>query len=192
MDYFYFLENATIVIFREGQTKVLLKGENILSSEGFPGQKDPSVEARQVSVEPHAPHLFPLECFLVQPQGNVLAVDPQVHGKHALGLGTQPVDRIEETMGSRVLRVHRLLPAPEEAHGRRSRCRPRPGGGVWPAPLFLPFRTVIGALMYVWSTQTSPESTVFPAFSGILCIFRFHRKAVCSDTCASGVRPVSG
>ena len=50
--------------------------------------------------------------------------------------------------------------------------------------LFLPFRTDIGALMYVWSTQTSPESTVFPAFSGILCIFRFHRRAVCSDTCA--------
>ena len=49
--------------------------------------------------------------------------------------------------------------------------------------LFLPFRTDIGALMYVWSTQTSPESTVFPAFSGILCIFRFHRSAVCSNTC---------
>ena len=94
---------------------MLLKGENIPSSEGFPGQEDSSVEERQVSAEPHAPHLFPLERFLVQPQGNVLAVDPQVHGKHALDLGTQPVDRIEETMGSRVLRVHRLLPAPEEA-----------------------------------------------------------------------------
>ena len=144
---------------------MLLKGENIPSSEGFPGQEDSSVEERQVSAEPHAPHLFPLERFLVQPQGNVLAVDPQVHGKHALDLGTQPVDRIEETMGSRVLRVHRL---------------------------FLPFRTDIGALMYVWSTQTSPESTVFPALSGILCIFRIHGRAVCSDTCASGVRPVSG
>ena len=42
-------------------------------------------------------------------------MDPQVHGKHALDLGTQPVDRIEETMGSRFLRVHRLLPAPGEA-----------------------------------------------------------------------------
>ena len=94
---------------------MLLKGENIPSSEGFPGQEDSSVEERQVSAEPHAPHLFPLERFLVQPQGNVLAVDPQVHGKHALVLGTQPVDRIEETMGSRVLRVHRLLPAPGEA-----------------------------------------------------------------------------
>ena len=94
---------------------MLLKGENIPSSEGFPGQEDSSVEERQVSAEPHAPHLFPLERFLVQPQGNVLAVDPQVHGKHALDLGTQPVDRIEETMGSRVLRVHRLLPASGEA-----------------------------------------------------------------------------
>ena len=94
---------------------MLLKGENIPSSEGFPGQEDSSVEERQVSAEPHAPHLFPLERFLVQPQGNVLSVDPQVHGKHALGLGTQPVDRIEETMGSRVLRVHRLLPASGEA-----------------------------------------------------------------------------
>ena len=50
--------------------------------------------------------------------------------------------------------------------------------------LFLPFRTDIGALMYVWSTQTSPESTVFPAFSDIFCVFRFHRSAVCRDTCA--------
>ena len=87
---------------------MLLKGENLLSSEGFPGQEDSSVEERQVSAEPHAPHLFLLERFLVQPQGNVLAVEPQVHGKHALDLGTQPVDRIEETMGSRVLRVHRF------------------------------------------------------------------------------------
>ena len=94
---------------------MLLKDENIPSSEGFLGQEDSSVEERQVSAEPHAPHLFPLERFLVQPQGNVLAVDPQVHGKHALDLGTQPVDQIEETMGSRVLRVHRLLPAPGEA-----------------------------------------------------------------------------
>ena len=102
---------------------MLLKGENIPSSEGFPRQEDSSVEERQVSAEPHAPHLFPLERFLVQPQGNVLAVEPQVHGKHALDLGTQPVDRIEETMGSRVLRVHRL---------------------------FMAFRsTDIGALMYV-------------------------------------------
>ena len=38
-----------------------------------------------------------------------------MYGKHALGLGTQPVDRIEETMGSRILRVHRLLHAPWEA-----------------------------------------------------------------------------
>ena len=46
-----------------------------------------------------------------------------MHGKHALDLGTQPVDRIEETMGSRVLLVHRL---------------------------FMAFRsTDIGALMYV-------------------------------------------
>ena len=51
----------------EEQTKVLLKGENIPSSEGFPGQEDSSVEERQVSAEPHAPHLFPLERFLVQP-----------------------------------------------------------------------------------------------------------------------------
>ena len=94
---------------------MLLKGENILSSEGFPGQEDSSVEERQASAEPHAPHLFPLERLLVQPQGNVLSVDPQVHGKHALDLGTQPVDRIEETMGSRFLRVHRLLHAPGEA-----------------------------------------------------------------------------
>ena len=94
---------------------MLLKGENIPSSEGFPGQEDSSVEERQVFLESHAPHLFPLERFLVQPQGNVLSVDPQVHGKHALDLGTQPVDRIEETMGSRVLRVHRLLHAPGEA-----------------------------------------------------------------------------
>ena len=88
---------------------MLLKGENIPFSEGFPGQEDSSVEERQVSAEPHAPHPFPLERFLVQPQGNVLAVEPQVHGKHALDLGTQPVDRIEETMGSRVLRVHRCF-----------------------------------------------------------------------------------
>ena len=80
---------------------MLLKGENIPSSDGFPGQEDSSVEERQVSAEPHASHLLPLERLLVQPQGNVLAVDPQVHGKHALDLGTQPVDRIEETMGSR-------------------------------------------------------------------------------------------
>ena len=38
---------------------MLLKGENIPSSEGFPGQEDSSVEERQVSAEPHAPHLFP-------------------------------------------------------------------------------------------------------------------------------------
>lgn len=94
---------------------MLLKGENIPSSDGFPGQEDSSVEERQVSAEPHAPHLFLLERFLVQPQGNVLAVDSQVHGKHALGLGTQPVDRIEEAMGSRVLRVHRCFFAPGEA-----------------------------------------------------------------------------
>ena len=176
---------------------MLLKGENIPSSEGFPGQEDSSVEERQVSAEPHAPHLFPLKRFLVQPQGNVLAMDPQVHGKHALDLGTQPVDRIEETMGSRFLRVHRLLPAPGEAAaevphvvidaGAGAIC-PRIASLESPVPasprLFLPFRTDIGALMYVWSTQTSPESTVFPAFSGILCIFRFHRRAVCSDTCA--------
>ena len=56
----------------EEQTKVLLKGENIPSSEGFPGQEDSSVEERQVSAEPHAPHLFPLERFLVQPQGKLL------------------------------------------------------------------------------------------------------------------------
>ena len=99
---------------------MLLKGENIPSSEGFPGQEDSSVEERQASAEPHAPHLFLLERLFVQPQGNVLAVDPQVHGKHALDLGTQPVDRIEETMGSRALRVHRL---------------------------FLPFRTDIGAFI---------------------------------------------
>ena len=42
-------------------------------------------------------------------------MDPQVHGKHALDLGTQQVDRIEKTMGSRVLRVHCLLPAPGKA-----------------------------------------------------------------------------
>ena len=36
-------------------------------------------------------------------------------GKPSLDLGTKSVDRIEETMGSRVLRVHRLLPAPGEA-----------------------------------------------------------------------------
>ena len=46
---------------------MLLKGENIPSSDGFPGQEDSSVEERQVSAEPHAPHLFPLERFLVQP-----------------------------------------------------------------------------------------------------------------------------
>ena len=40
---------------------MLLKGENIPSSEGFPGQEDSSVEERQVSAEPHVPHLFPLE-----------------------------------------------------------------------------------------------------------------------------------
>ena len=79
---------------------MLLKGENIPSSDGFPGQEDSSVEERQVSAEPHAPHLFPLERFLVQPQGNVLSVDPQVHGKHALDLGTQQVDRIENSVGS--------------------------------------------------------------------------------------------
>lgn len=94
---------------------MLLKDENIPSSEGFPGQEDSSVEERQVSAEPHAPHFFLLERFLVQPQGNVLAVDSQVHGKHALDLGTQPVDRIEETMGSRVLRVRRCFFAPGEA-----------------------------------------------------------------------------
>ena len=33
---------------------MLLKGENIPSSEGFPGQEDSSVEERQVSAEPHA------------------------------------------------------------------------------------------------------------------------------------------
>ena len=87
---------------------MLLKGENIPSSEGFPREEDCFIEERQVFLESHAPHPFPLERFLVQPQGNVLAEDPQVHGKHAL-------DRIEETMGSRVLRVHRLLPAPGEA-----------------------------------------------------------------------------
>ena len=38
-----------------------------------------------------------------------------MHGKHALDLGTQPVDRIEETMGSRVLPVHRCFFAPGEA-----------------------------------------------------------------------------
>ena len=94
---------------------MLLKSENTPSSEGFPGQEDSSVEERQVSAEPHAPRLFPLERFLVQPPGNVLAVDPQVNGKHALDLGTQPVDRIEETMGSRVLRVHRCFFATGEA-----------------------------------------------------------------------------
>ena len=94
---------------------MLLKGENIPSSEVFSGQEDSSVGERQVSAEPHALHLFPLERFLVQPQGNVLAVDPQVNGKHALDLGTQPVDRIEETMGSRVLRVHRCFFATGEA-----------------------------------------------------------------------------
>ena len=40
---------------------MLLKGENIPSSEGFPGQEDSSVEERQVSAEPYAPHLIPLE-----------------------------------------------------------------------------------------------------------------------------------
>ena len=50
---------------------MLLKGENIPSSEGFPGQEDSSVEERQVSAEPHAPHLFPLERLLFQPQGKV-------------------------------------------------------------------------------------------------------------------------
>ena len=38
---------------------MLLKGENILSSEGFPGEEDSSVEERQVSAEPHAPPSFP-------------------------------------------------------------------------------------------------------------------------------------
>ena len=38
---------------------MLLKSENTPSSEGFPGQEDSSVEERQVSAEPHAPHLFP-------------------------------------------------------------------------------------------------------------------------------------
>ena len=104
---------------------MLLKGENIPSSEGFPGQEDSSVEERQVSADPHAPHLFPLESFLVQPQGNVLAVDPQVHGKHALDLGTQPVDRIEEAMGSRVLRVHYHLFASGKAAAEVPPCRDR-------------------------------------------------------------------
>ena len=94
---------------------MLLKGENIPSSEGFPGEEDCFIEERQVFLESHVPHPFPLERFLVQPQGHVLAVDPQVHFKPLLDLGTEAVDRIEETMGSRVLRVHRLLPASGEA-----------------------------------------------------------------------------
>ena len=60
---------------------MLLKGENLSSSEGFPGEEDCFIEEREVFLESHAPHPFPLERLLVQPQGNVLAVDPQVHGK---------------------------------------------------------------------------------------------------------------
>ena len=88
---------------------MLLKGENIPSSEGFPRQEDSSVEERQVFLESHAPHPFPLERLLVQPQGNVLAVDPQVHGKPPLDLCAQAVDRIEKPVGCPVLRVHRHL-----------------------------------------------------------------------------------
>ena len=50
---------------------MLLKGENIPSSEGFSGQEDSSGAERQVSAEPHALRLFPLERFRVQPQGKV-------------------------------------------------------------------------------------------------------------------------
>ncbi|GEM_PF-5181754 len=49
---------------------------------------------------------------------------------------------------------------------------------------FLPLRSDIGTFTYVWSTHTSPESTLFPAFSGILCIFLFHSSAVCRETCS--------
>ncbi len=49
---------------------------------------------------------------------------------------------------------------------------------------FLPLRSDIGTFTYVWSTHTSPESTLFPAFSGILCISLFHSSAVCRETCA--------
>ena len=45
--------------------------ENLPSSEGFPGEEDCFIEERQVFLESHAPHLFPLERFLVQPQGKV-------------------------------------------------------------------------------------------------------------------------
>ena len=88
---------------------MLLKGENLPSSEGFPGEEDCFIEERQVFPESHAPHPFPLERLLVQPQGNVLAVDPQVHGKPPLDLCAQAVDRIEKPVGCPVLRVHRHL-----------------------------------------------------------------------------------
>ena len=141
---------------------MLLKGENIPSSEGFPGQEDSSVEERQVSAEPHAPHLFPLERFLVQPQGNVLAMDPQVHGKHALDLGTQPVDQIEETMGSRVLRVHRLFPAPGKAAAEVPHVVIDAGAGSYMSEKSI-LRIACPCLA---STYISPFS-VFPSSSGL-------------------------
>ena len=51
---------------------MLLKGENILSSEGFPGQEDSSVEERQVSAEPGLPIFSLWNAFSFSHKGKLL------------------------------------------------------------------------------------------------------------------------
>ena len=58
---------------------MLLKGENIPSSEGFPGQEDSSVEERQVSVESHAPIPPVMLYFPLSPTSGVQYTSPEIH-----------------------------------------------------------------------------------------------------------------
>ena len=81
---------------------MLLKGENILSSEGFPGEEDSSVEERQVSVESLASHPFPLE------RGLRLARDPRDGAARRPGNGIGGILPDQASEGSLVPSQHRL------------------------------------------------------------------------------------
>ena len=81
---------------------MLLMAVNLPSSEGFPGQKDSSVEERQVSTEPHAPRLFPLE------RGLRLAHDPRDGAARRPGNDIGGIFPDQASEGSLVPSQHRL------------------------------------------------------------------------------------
>ena len=81
---------------------MLLMAENLPSSEGFPGEEDCFIEERQVFLESHAPHPFPLE------RGLRLAHDPRDGAPRRPGNDIGGIFPDQASEGSLVPSQHRL------------------------------------------------------------------------------------